>query len=345
MIGRGGCGGEDRTQHAASLRDRRPPRLWYHHPMRITDLPPTFVRTVTTTFPRGAAWLADLPALADTIAARWDLTLGDHFNLSFNYVTRATRHDGTPVVLKIGYPSDDLHNELTALRIFAGRGAARLYDADPARGALLLEHVQPGYMLLTRDDDDAETQIAARCFRAVRQPAPVDHGLPTTHSWHHALTPLRSTYGGTTGPFPARLVDAAERLFAELHASEPAAYVLHGDLHHENIIDGGAAGWVVIDPHGVVGDPLAEVGAFFHNPYDRITAALGDGTLAQLTERRLMILAEELGADAQRIAAWGVGYAVLSAWWCVDQANPQPMLDEFAAASLACGAALLDLVR
>ena len=37
--------------------------------------------------------------------------------------------------------------EIAALRLFDGRGAVRLLDADPERGALLLERVEPGTML------------------------------------------------------------------------------------------------------------------------------------------------------------------------------------------------------
>ena len=37
--------------------------------------------------------------------------------------------------------------------------------------------------------------------------------------------------------------------------------MLHGDLHHDNILQNGD-GWLVIDPKGVIGSPINEIWAF-----------------------------------------------------------------------------------
>ncbi|HAN15862.1 MAG TPA: aminoglycoside/hydroxyurea antibiotic resistance kinase, partial [Chloroflexi bacterium] len=92
----------------------------------------------------------------------WDLKLeAPYEHLSFQYVIRALRADGSPVVLKLGVPRDELDGEVRALRLYAGRGVVRLLETDHALGALLLERIEPGFQLaeLARRDDVAATKV------------------------------------------------------------------------------------------------------------------------------------------------------------------------------------------
>ncbi len=265
---------------------------------------------------KGQAWLDGLPALIADCAARWGLRVRPPFpNLSFNYAAPAERLDGTPVVLKLGVPSNtELQSEIAALRLYDGYGIVRLLEADPGVGALLLERFQPGTMLSTVTDDEAATRIAALVMKKLWRPAPPEHNFPTVARGAGGLQRLRAMFGGGTGPLPAPLVDRAENLFAELLASADAPVLLHGDLHHYNILAAEREPWLALDPKGLVGEPAYEVAAFLHNPFDVLAGPDPGGKLA----RRLAVLAEELGIDQQRLARYGVAGAVLSAWWSVE---------------------------
>src|SRR5687768_14739265 len=220
--------------------------------------------------PKGEAWLVNLPVVIDACAARWDLRMLPPFpNLSYNYVAPAERSDGTPVVLKLGVPGGaDLASEMEALRVYDGRGIVRLLEAAPDEGAMLLERLQPGTMLSTMADDEAATRIGARVMRQLWVPAPAEHNFPTVARWASGFQRLRAMFDGGTGPLPAHLVDLAENLFAELLASADAPVLLHGDLHHFNILSAEREPWLALDPKGLVGEPAYEVGAFLHNPFD-----------------------------------------------------------------------------
>lgn len=88
--------------------------------------------------------------------------------------------------------------------------------------------------------------------------------------------------------------------------------VLHGDLHHENILAAERRPWLAIDPKGVVGEPAYEVGAFLRNP----TSRLLDASRPQdVIARRVDLLSERLGLDRQRLLAFGFAQLVLAAWW------------------------------
>jgi streptomycin 6-kinase len=149
-------------------------------------------------------------------------------------------------------------------------------------------------------------------MRQIRHPAPAEHSFPTVGDWAEGMVRLRREFNGGTGPFPPHLVDRAEQLYAELLPSQGEPVVLHGDLHHYNILSAERRPWLAIDPHGVVGEAEYEVGALIRNP---IPQFLSWPNLGHVLARRLDQLAGELGFDRQRIHAWSVATAVLSAWW------------------------------
>jgi streptomycin 6-kinase len=95
------------------------------------ELPPSFLRKNDA----DAAWLAELPNLLERLAKRWTLSVARHFpDIGHNYVAPATRADNTACVLKVSRHVDDTRNEIAALQLWDGNGAARLLDADPELG-------------------------------------------------------------------------------------------------------------------------------------------------------------------------------------------------------------------
>jgi streptomycin 6-kinase len=229
---------------------------------------------------------------------RWRITVQPPFeHLSYGYVAPAVNARGEDIVLKIGTPDA---SEIRALTLYEGRGAVRLLDFDEPRGILLLERLRPGEMLSALADDEEATRIAARVMRALWRPLPPDHTFPTVESWAGGLK---------TGPLPRRLVQIAESLFRDLIDSSEPAVLLHGDLHHFNILSAQRQPWLAIDPKGVAGEPAYEPGALLRNPSPKLCMDI------EVQRRRIAVLCEELGLDRQRLAGWAVAQAVLSAWW------------------------------
>ena len=85
--------------------------------------------------------------------------------------------------------------------------------------------------------------------------------------------------------------------------------LLHGDLHHWNILRAEREPWLAIDPKGLAGEPAYEVGALLRNRLDA-----GEDVL-QLTLRRIAQLSEILGVDRERLKRWAFAQGVLSALW------------------------------
>jgi streptomycin 6-kinase len=291
----------------------------------MTVIPDDFARFIAAVFEEdGKIWLQRLPGLLVECERRWSLQIQAPFELSYNYVAPAMRADGTEVVLKLGVPRDELLTEADALHHYAGRGSARLIDADKAQGIMLLERIRPGTMLVETEDDDQATAIAAEVMGRLWQPAPKEHSFPAVADWARGIERLRAQFDGGVGPYPKRLVEMAETLFRDLLASTDAQVVCHGDLHHYNILASEAGHWVAIDPKGIIGEPAFEIYALLKNPgsvFDR-------PDYGPLLARRIDLLAEILGLDRRRLIGWGVAMAVLSSWWSYEDegANWQPVL-------------------
>jgi streptomycin 6-kinase len=283
------------------------------------EIPPAFAQAMRTLRgDEGSAWLRALPMVVAELAARWGITVGAPFALSFNYVAPARRTDGSEAVFKIGLWGDELVQEIAALRQYGGDGCCRLLETDIHQGAMLLERLRPGTMLaaVAERDDDTATRIAAglmwRLWRPLPEP-PRSLGLRPLAAWFRAFARHRAEYAGP-GPFPDDILARAEALGRELLASAPREVLLHADFHHTNILSSAERGpWLSIDPKGMVGDPGYEVGPFVLNPEPE-----GPPKSSKLLGRRLDILADELAYDRARLRDWAFVYAVLSACWSAE---------------------------
>src|SRR5215213_2180069 len=249
------------------------------------DLPPAFLEK------NGAdpAFLRALPRLLAELTRLWSLTLGPHYPaISWNYVAPATRADGTRAVLKVSRHVEETRNEIAALRLWDGDGAARLLAADADLGAVLTERLEPGSMLteVAAVDDDAATEIAAGVLRRLWRAVPERHGLRSLADWCAAYDRNRVALSRGADGFPASLFRRADALRRDLLASTERDSVLHGDLHHANVLRAERDPWLAIDPKGLTGDRCFDLCMFFRNP-------LPTGVPPAVNRRRLDIFATE----------------------------------------------------
>lgn len=276
------------------------------------DLPHGFIKTIQTGFGnRGDPWLERLPDLVCEAARVWNLTeIKPVPNLSYNFVAYALRgHE--EVVLKIGIPDPELNSEIAALRQFDGEGAVRLLEAWEGNGAFLLERLQPGDTLAGLTNDDQATNIAADVMQQLWRSVPDDKNLIRLTDWFRGLENLRPTFNGGTGPFPKKLVERVEQFLPRLFAEASPIRLIHGDLHHFNILHS-SRGWLAIDPKGVIGPPEYETGPLLLNPMPDL---LKRSKPKACLERRIAILSERLGFAPQGLKEWGLCHALLSSWW------------------------------
>jgi streptomycin 6-kinase len=73
-----------------------------------------------------------------------------------------------------------------------------------------------------------------------------------------------------------------------LELDDTTRFLLHGDLHHWNILKNSSGGWKVIDPQGVIGPAFFECGRFIENhvidDFSGLDRELTFDTIAHLAE-------------------------------------------------------------
>jgi streptomycin 6-kinase len=284
-------------------------------------IPDYFAQFMVTLYDQeGHEWICSLPGLVVELAEKWEIVVETAVSdLSYNFVATAKLKDNTPAILKVGVPNPELFTEMDALAVFNGQGAVKLFAADKANGAMLMERVLPGTQLSAIADDEITTRIAATAMKTLWQPEPAAHNFRTIPYLASGLQRLRSHFNGSTGPLPLDLVSMAERMFVELIETSETAVLLHGDCHHMNILDAGSGKWQIIDPKGVIGDPAYEPAQFLFNP---IPHFLSQPNPQQRIARRATIFAEQLNLSRERILGWAFCKAILSAWWCIEENHP-----------------------
>lgn len=255
-------------------------------------------------------------------AEEWGVQLIEPSSSGYSEVWFAQRGN-QHVVIKAGDVAARAR-EATALAAYTA-GSTRVLEHDPDSGALLVERVLLGDDLLpmSRGDDEMATRIVGQLIATLhgsqRHSTTVD--LPDLRS-------LASAFDAAADPrLPVGLVRQARTLFEDLTASSDSV-VLHGDLHHFNVLRSGVGDsndvWLAIDPHGWVGDPAFDTAALMANP--RGLSRADSDQLTQMadtrrTERRIAVLAETTGLDAARIRAWAFTAAMIAELWMLEDHN------------------------
>ena len=250
---------------------------------------------------RWQTWLDRLPHLHRELVEEWGLRVdAEPWNGYASLVWPVTTDDGGAAALKIGFPHTESQHEHLALQHWHGRGAVRLLRADPGRGALLLERLDPTDLAEVWDLEACE--VVGGLYAALHVPAPPQLRTLTSYvaGWTDRLAALPRS-----APLPRRLVEQAValgRAFVVDAASDGT--MIHGDLHYENVLrstrDDGPP-WLVIDPKPMSGDPHYEVAPLLWNRWDELAGDVRGGV-----RRRFHATIDAAGLDEDRARDWVV---------------------------------------
>jgi streptomycin 6-kinase len=239
---------------------------------------------------QGKKWLNTLPFLVEEFSINLGLSyLKEVPNLTYNYVLSGFQ-DGNHIILKLGLDNEGLKQEAFTLKCFAGYGAVHVLAEDD--GMLLLERAVPGASLKSYfpDKEQESIKIACSVMEKLHQAnIPETHHFPHIKDWVKALD--------KDWNIPHGYLEKARRLAGRLLNTAHSNTLLHGDLHHDNILKNNHT-WVVIDPKGIIGPPINEVWAFVENI--NVDASL---------------IAHYFGFNEQDVFDWYFVHLVLAACW------------------------------
>lgn len=237
--------------------------------------------------------------------------LQDVQNLSKVYTSGPyiAQYKNNAAVLKIIKPESDEQNSPAILRYFDAEGAVKLLKSED--NALLLEYLDPEPELrnmVARGEDDQATKIIADVIKKLHSPRALTFPKNARNLREHfralfekaQITP-NSIYG--------RAAQVASKLLSE----EKDIRLLHGDIHHENILRS-KRGWLAIDPKGIIGERTYDVANTLCNP-DNLSDIVHH---PERILRQADILASELDMDKYRILAFAYTHSCISMCWSIE---------------------------
>jgi len=219
------------------------------------------------------------------------------------------------VVLKVSKRAGDEWSCGQIIDSFGGRGMVRVLEFCP--GAALLERLQPADSLATlasSGEDEEATRILADVIARLEPGEPPDVAVPV----RQLARAFERDPCAANRAIPARLVERGRDEFLDLCDSQSRVRLLHGDLHHYNVLFDEVRGWTAIDPKGLVGELEYEVGAALRNPIEAPSLFTSRDTI----EARVDVFCRVLGLDSARVLRWALAQGVLATIWSVEDGDP-----------------------
>jgi streptomycin 6-kinase len=230
----------------------------------------------------GRAWLATVPGTVAALAERWGLEIGEPLRGGvLSCVFAVSTAEGDPAVLKLAGPWDRPADEIACLERWQGVGAPLLLQADPDRGALLLERIEPGTSAV--EAEPAAVASLVECLHLAPPPGMRELADVARGRVERALADGRAS---------SYQADWAIARIDALGADAPAPVLLHGDFDERNILASASRGLVAIDPLPCVGDPAYDAGHW----------AQANGRPGR--RARTAAIAEALGLPVERVRGW-----------------------------------------
>ncbi len=234
--------------------------------------------------------------------------------------------EGVAAVLKIAQDSEEIRGG-RLLDWWNGNGAARLLASEA--NAFVMERAQGTESLMDmalHGNDDEASRIACRTIARLHTHTNIDRPVPELVSlqiWFRELTDINHD---------SAILQTCARQARRLLARPQDSTVIHGDIHHDNILDFADRGWLAIDPKGLFGERGFDYANLIVNP------DLPTVTNPLRFERQIHIIADAAQLNIQRLLAWVLAFAGLSAVWFMQDGNEQQAKQDLEVAHLAAGA-------
>jgi streptomycin 6-kinase len=284
-------------------------------------LPANLVASVRADpLPERREWLRQLPATVADLARRWSLRLGEPYQPGGQCAWVAPARDDAQrdLVLKVAWRHDEAEDEAASLRVWAGQGAVRLYEAGVfgSTSALVVERCDPGTTLGQALAEPEQDVVVAGLLRR----------LWSASADRHAFRPLQvmceawaaefdAKLAASTGPFDPGLARAGLQLLRALPSTAERQVLLCTDLHAGNVLAARREPWLVIDAKPYLGDPT----------YDALQHMLNCAERLRADPRGFANrIAGLLDLDRDRLIGWLFAR-------CVQESLDQPALREVAA--------------
>ena len=168
-------------------------------------------------------------------------------------------------VLKIERPNLKQSYALTEyrfLREYDNKIFCKVFDMDEDRKIILEELVFPGSTLWSVQSRNTRIDVFCSLYKDLHKSYPITGAaiFPTYNEWLNdriAFMKLKNINSKLLG----KLI-AARDIYSSVSAIYSRRRLLHGDIHNDNILIDQSGKYKIIDPKGVIGDPVMDISRF-----------------------------------------------------------------------------------
>ncbi|GAA4088495.1 hypothetical protein GCM10022392_07170 [Mucilaginibacter panaciglaebae] len=157
-------------------------------------------------------------------------------------------------------------------------------------------------MSQTGQDEKATTILCQAINNLHNFPKVISFDAVPLQVWFRQLAVAASLAGGT--------FQACYAISQQLLDETGGQTLLHGDIHHGNVLYFDNHGWLAIDPKGLIGDRYFEYANLFYNPWDILIEQ-------ERFERRLETVCAVTGLQRGKLLRWIAAWGGLSAAWAL----------------------------
>ncbi|HET9661875.1 MAG TPA: aminoglycoside phosphotransferase family protein [Thermomicrobiales bacterium] len=232
---------------------------------------------------------------------RWRLSAdGDRIVTHSSVLVPALRGE-QPVMLKLTQEPDEQIGG-AVLAWWQGHGVVDVLERE--NGVLLMERPTGPDSLYRRalaGEDSFAIDILCETASALHSHQPADPPrVPTLEEWFVDLLE-------TSDARPEVL--EGRRILDRLLATGQDNVMLHGDIHHRNVLQSMDGRWLAIDPKGIYGERTYDYLNIFRNPNTSIATdpERFDARIDQITRRAQL--------DRRRLLEWIAAFCALSLAW------------------------------
>lgn len=201
------------------------------------------------------------------LADRWKLS---EFKLissgNSNYVLACHSEYYGDVILKKSKNPRSLIQEYNALTVYNGKSFCRAYDIDRTYGVILEEQIIPGITLRMVASKDTRIEIFNQLYQGLHLIPRYPERFTSYGDWVKNIT-VYMKKNHSDHPLCTQMIQA-HIMCEELMTRYPGNWLLHGDLHHDNILLNSSGRYTIIDPKGVTGHPFFDLSRFLLNELD-----------------------------------------------------------------------------
>ena len=238
---------------------------------------------------------------------KWEL---DHLEVIYEHSTKgvlsAESKKFGPVILKIDQHKSQIESEYRTLVQLSGRHSCKVYAFDESARLLLEERIFPGTVLRREASLEKRIQKFLQVFQGIHMP---------TNSGETYLNWLEQICEYCVRHQVAEDMASRAHLFCEeMFEKYPDRILLHGDLHHDNLLLRTDGSYAMIDPKGVVGPAIMDLPRFILNELGTEHACSD----RQHIEEVIRLLGEQSGYPVADIEKLFYMETVLENIWCVE---------------------------